>query len=798
MIEISLLQYLTGTGGSFALDFSSSSRGDSDTGPGRLPFQVISDAGALTRIVAARVASDAGSTVKPVFLVVSRDEYPLLENAAEPVTNARIDGLWQQAGRELSGAVRLEAQGKDPSFNLFLPLFLCTKTSQFFHPPCPRCGQALRLCRDDALLEASGLAPYSTSLKRYLACPSCQQAGKGGEFFARQPGDTGPACVKGPGELIAGLLRLDAAEAPCVCCPERPSCSRDGGTHAPVTAFAFYPFYLLVLDAASLNAADYLALASGARPAELEQALSAERQTARGSLLRSFTCRAGALTLFAGDEREFLEILFLKLSLMGEIARHVLADRGLQSFAGPVLSLARLWVQIPEVSSLLPALWGFRLALYDLDLPAPGALPLEGPDYPCRVLGALWFQALLKNRAQDLGAVHGAVGRILRARRLDVNDEVLDPGNAFWNPRPAPERWSGLWQRALALGGQLLLGKNPGDGFLDALRELRDDIRKDLFPGSAGPGRARGARAGEGAVDREIGLILQGIASRHAPAGRAGGARQAAPPAPQSGEAATDFDSTSALSPKAPPSAPAAPGLQDEPPDLDSTSVLSPKTMPTSPVAPQSRDAAPDLDATSVISPKAAPPAPAVPQSQDASPDLDSTSVLSPKTMPTSPVAPQPRDAAPDYDATAVLSRHTVPPDPEEYEKTVVLKAPGEQARAPEPAEEDFRTETVLIRHEQGPKPSAAPVDFDATAVSGKGPVEPPADLDATAAPGSLNARKAPEAKSPARESAPDELEETVIMGGPKPGAPAAPKVEPAEEAPDDLAETVIIKPKKG
>jgi hypothetical protein len=140
MNDLSLLPYLMGSGAPFSLEFSDEP-GESGTGsPSRFPFEIISDTGALTRIIKARVATDAGSTVKPVFLMLSRDDYPLLEHAVDQVTNADIDLIWQrafQAFRKAGSIAILKAQDLTDSCAAFLPLFSCSKTKQFFPPALP-------------------------------------------------------------------------------------------------------------------------------------------------------------------------------------------------------------------------------------------------------------------------------------------------------------------------------------------------------------------------------------------------------------------------------------------------------------------------------------------------------------------------------------------------------------------------------------------------------------------------------------------------------------------------------------
>ncbi len=99
MANPSLLDYLTGTKAPFSLGFVSDFSGlNAETAP-LFPFEIINDTSALTRIIRARVESDALSVVKQVFLLLSRDDYPLAAAGLNPLTNIDIESAWQDAFR---------------------------------------------------------------------------------------------------------------------------------------------------------------------------------------------------------------------------------------------------------------------------------------------------------------------------------------------------------------------------------------------------------------------------------------------------------------------------------------------------------------------------------------------------------------------------------------------------------------------------------------------------------------------------------------------------------------------------
>ncbi|MCU0577625.1 MAG: hypothetical protein MUD15_12510, partial [Desulfobacterota bacterium] len=190
MTKNSLLPYLNGPGIPFSLELPTLT-GDAGTGGlPRFPFEIVSDGGKLARILGARIVSDGGGSVRGVFLLFSRDEYLLDEGGISPLTNPDIEAAFRAAFRQHLGAGALiplsgqmDASGDLQPFNA---LFTCLHTGRFFHPPCPQCGSDLDLVRDDGVLAGAGLMKFSTSLRRYLSCPSCP-ATTGRAFYSFRP-----------------------------------------------------------------------------------------------------------------------------------------------------------------------------------------------------------------------------------------------------------------------------------------------------------------------------------------------------------------------------------------------------------------------------------------------------------------------------------------------------------------------------------------------------------------------------------------------------------------------------------
>ncbi|HVN71879.1 MAG TPA: hypothetical protein VMU10_07655 [Desulfomonilia bacterium] len=685
MADSSFLHYLSGSKTNFSLRFST---GPTDLNAGnapRLPFDLIEGAGALTRIMVADVSSDAGSLVKPVFLLLSRDDYHLAGDVGRTLTNLDIESIWRNTFRshlESGDIIALSAQ-EDEHAGLvpFMSLFVCTKTMEFFHPLCPGCASELELCRDDVVLGNAGLKPYTKSMKRYLACPACSLKGQK-TFYAFEPDASDPVSVKGPAELIMGFAELASVGIPCTRCSENSACFKDKSVLSLVMPVAFYPFYLLMFEAASLNARDFLSLVSGEPFDELDRELAGQRKFARRGFASALRERAAEPMLFAGDDRRFLEILYLKLVFLGEVANHILSpDR---RFAYPEFgpSLESLWVRITDQSSLLPAFWNFRLTLIDMDPDIPGVLLSPGGDYAAHCMAMLWFHALLRNRAQDIRAVNEGISGLMKGKLPDIFDPLFMPDNIFWDPRGAPVRYRGLWEKALGLGCDLLMKPGfPQGDFFSALKSLRDEIRGQLFL-EAPLARTLSEAPGETSDDdARIGIILKGIKakwSRAEPAPAAPPTHEApsAPPPDQAQAGTEDVQATMIIPPAKPPV------REEAGEDLSGTMVKAPEKTP----------AAADADdfSTETIIMRHED-APAGPPAAEEPEDLDKTMVVSPGPR---KAAPKPKDEP--------LKK----PGRDDLEETIIMGAPAKASPPPTQKKQTARhdedlEETVIIKPEK-------------------------------------------------------------------------------------------------
>jgi hypothetical protein len=532
------------------------------------PFLVLSDSDPFSLLIEARFVTDAGSELKKVFLLVQRDSYSAGKAGLRPITNRDIDQAWQKAYNfylrskippppvVLSGQVT-EGGTAVPS----KPLFYCKKTATYFHPPCPNCGRPLQKCEDDGLLQTAGLHPHTSSLRRYLFCTSCSASGSV-SFYVRERVCTDPPTELDREELIRSFGRCrERADPdtrfPCPGCPHHAECYEPGNlATARVAALSFYPFHMLAFEAMSLNAEDFLALLSGATVPDLTAFLRAKGEQGRIGLLQALRERGGpgVRFLFEDDDRWFLEVLYLKLSFLGEVFRTLVSESDILQHPEMSPCMDHLWVKLADHGGLLPFLWNFRIQLIDIGNRTPGTLlfPDRPGSYGLHILGLMWLETLLSNRRQGNVQVHDALRRVAETCPLE-DDRFVDrtfrgrshpaflPENIFWDPegKGVADAWNPLWGKALRLGWNLLAGGRrsaewSAETFQGELESLRREVRDALFPKPSAGVRQAGAtqegETGEPEVspraprhrsdeDEGIRRILEGICSRWKGAG---------------------------------------------------------------------------------------------------------------------------------------------------------------------------------------------------------------------------------------------------------------------------------------
>lgn len=521
----SLLPYL-GTGrGHFHLKTSLISGDSAALEKTPFPFLTITDSDPLTRLIEARIMSDAGSDIERVFLLVQRDRYLIAKDELWPLNNRDIEDAWQKAftfhSSELSNnlfislAGQIDAQGAPVQIS---SLFYCKTRELFFHPPCPKCGMPLQQCRDEEILSKEGLQSWSGSLKRYLYCPSCASAGKL-DFYVYELDPSDPQTLRDRTALIRKFKLLvegsrSAEHFPCVGCPNYKDCyGPEQRVLSRIVPFSFYPFHMFIFKALTLNAADFLSLVSGASYTELEEELVKKGLYGRSSCLKSIRqdSQMTAPRLFESGSRRFLEILYLKLTFLAEVFQDI--SSGSEGIKHPDLrlSLESIWVKLPEHGSRLPFMWDFRVKFMDIfrqqtDKTSTAGLASANALF---FLGLVWFHALLVNRRQEFSSVYQTLMEFINRSSADSSfsfdnhiqegpTSVFQASNIFRDPegKTVDNDTLILWVKALNAGWSVLnagyradAGFSP-DNLLQQLDSLRDEVKGSLFsqvPADEGP-----------------------------------------------------------------------------------------------------------------------------------------------------------------------------------------------------------------------------------------------------------------------------------------------------------------------
>jgi hypothetical protein len=368
----------------------------------------------------------------------------------------------------------------------------------------------LKQCYDDGMLQKYGLMPYSGSLKRYLFCPECTGSKEKPDFYVSSLADNDPAFLKDRFELIKKIGQLNenenlSGQLPCLNCSKHQECyGPDGLAGSRIVPLSFYPFYMLMFKADSVNGIDFLALISGASFEELEDRLKKKQQWGGLNCLNVLKQKPSIDTpfFFQNEDRYFLEVLYLKLSFLGELAEAVFS--GLDTFRYPEfgLSMDRIWVKLSGQNSLLPCFWNFKVELLDVigsDIPS-SSIPKLPRSYGLHLLGLIWFYTLLVNKKQDVSQVYSVLGEIMEKigvrDHVDVENyleseffQILSPENIFFNPDliTVKQDWHKFWRASLVLGvrffevGRLGLKEWSREAFEHQLENLRKEIKGNLF-----------------------------------------------------------------------------------------------------------------------------------------------------------------------------------------------------------------------------------------------------------------------------------------------------------------------------
>ena len=514
--KYSLLPYLNRLNRSIYLRLSLVAQDTSILGKAHFPFLVTAESDPLARLVEAQFVTDAESEIKKVFLLVQRDLYLLPGSELWPVNNRDVEDSWQKAfsfyARENQGTslIILSNQINEKGKLAHMSSLLFCKTKQvFFHPPCPKCGLLLQQCEDDDILIGAGLQPYSHSLKRYLFCPSCGSASER-DFYVCELDRFDPPSVKDCWVLIKEFAQLPKkgyadTQFPCGECPNHQECfGLDCKVLTRIVPFSFYPFYMFVFHAMSLNAQDFLSLVSGAPFDDIEAPLKTKQEFGRIHCVEAIkqNCFEKVPFLY-DDERRFLEILYLKLSFLAGLLQNFRSGNTLSIPEDLRLSIDRIWAKFPEQSGFLPFFWNFKVNYIDINryLTETQSIPKSPSSDGLFSFGLFWFYAFLVNKKQDISKIYISLRETMdqifakndasfeKKSREDFCSQFI-PENIFWDPegKSVNKDWQFLWERSLHLGWSLFMtafrdDKEGAKTFFQKIEDLREEVKCNLFSG---------------------------------------------------------------------------------------------------------------------------------------------------------------------------------------------------------------------------------------------------------------------------------------------------------------------------
>lgn len=504
----SLRNYLTPKPGACSLKISLITDNQEILEKSSFPFLEATQSDPLHRLIKGKFITEASTEIGEVFLLVQRDHYLLKNDELWPITNATIEQSWQRAllnHWQKSSCIFLShpMDGQNEFKGPWEPLFFCKKQKLFFPNLCPSCGKIWQLCREDELLAEFKLPIYSQSLERFLYCPACFKQGNV-EFFTYSSSHAHPNYVKDRFALISALgnlFSLAIAEDlfPCKLCSHQGECfGRENLAQTRITPFSFYPFYMIIFKAGSLNAQDFIALLGGAKEKELQAELQLKQEMGRRESVKAFFREKDQQTnyLFLNNDNFFGEILYLKLAFLQAVMEKLWAGDDFSPHPERRLSLDRIWVELPSPAGLLPTFWNFQVEIMDVpySLPAsPFSAPLSVETF--YFLGQLWFYTLLVNKKQRISQVYSALSKV---REIISKGEsfsfvqfspVFSPQNIFWNPddQKVPGYFLPFWEEALQLGWSLLMWSLPEKSafappsLLNNLNKLRGEIKNYIF-----------------------------------------------------------------------------------------------------------------------------------------------------------------------------------------------------------------------------------------------------------------------------------------------------------------------------
>ncbi|MCP4672235.1 MAG: hypothetical protein GY857_13115 [Desulfobacula sp.] len=472
------------------------------------PFQVLDNSDKLARVIQGEIRLNKTIKIKKLLLLVQRDNYLFEYSDLNPVTNSMLDKRWHHliSSNTNSSAFHFtnpKEYIEEPYF--FKSLFYCQKIDYYFHPPCPTCAAELELCMDDELLKKNALPSYSNSLKRYLYCPKCILSSNQTKFYTYSKEASDPGYVKNRFDLIHDFKNLKANldhSFPCSTCQEHMECYMTGEkADNRISFFSFYPFHMMCFNDSDMTMEAFLPLISGASIDEIDVLREYGITLPDKQKLNDYTSKKAFF--FNDSPMFFLEVLYLKLSLLRETAR-IISIRSKQSNLYEFeLSFKKLWIKLGDKESVLPCLWNFSVNILDVPDKKDDNQDIFHNQNFSSYFALLWLYIFFSNKNQRSKEIFLEAGKIIKQLNkpeqspIDVVDllndnKIFQSHQIFWN-NPLfiiPSDHIELWNKIVTLFFSL---STPGSSnnttkdinnvksIIDNIDRLMDEIKEKLF-----------------------------------------------------------------------------------------------------------------------------------------------------------------------------------------------------------------------------------------------------------------------------------------------------------------------------
>lgn len=340
------------------------------------PFALLGNNGLISRMVEGELFDPFDDYGRKIILYCQKDEYPI-EAIKLKLNNRKIYNSWIRKVKQYSKKNKDIALEQLPPDNItdsiqpFDPIFVCKHKGRYFHPPCPTCGKKLYLCTDEDLLAKIGVESYSSSITRYLYCDTCVE--KKFSLFVKNFSDIDRenAFVKNQRELFDSFNNLENISVdrstyfPCNACEEYPACYGNlKKASERLDSFAFYPFFLIVIDSDILNYKTFLRTVcfESDQLIHNELAENPNLKTQNGVAVEKRT-RASKMVLRI--KKEYLKVFLVKLRLIKQIAIFVSENIDYLFFPDCGFDPHNIWLKVMKNDETDKLHWHFKLLICD-------------------------------------------------------------------------------------------------------------------------------------------------------------------------------------------------------------------------------------------------------------------------------------------------------------------------------------------------------------------------------------------------------------------------------------------------